>query len=109
MENKKNKNWFFKILLVLFIMFLCLYSISMNGYVENINKKKTLYTEDQIKQFETDVKNGEYLDLKDYTLVNDIDYSNKMSDFGEDVSELIAITASKSIKFFNGIFAYLFE
>ena len=93
MEKKKKGNWFLKTLLVLFIMFLCLYSISMNGYIENINKKKTLYTEEQIKKFETDVSNGEYLDLKDYTLVKDIDYSNKMSDFGEDLSEIIAVTA----------------
>ena len=109
MDNKKKNNWFLKILLVLFIIFLCLYSVSINGYVENINKKKALYTEEQIKKFEEDVRNGEYLDLKDYILVKDIDYSNKMSDFGEDLSELIAVTASKSIDFFNHIFAYLFE
>ncbi|MCH5167692.1 MAG: hypothetical protein J1F35_07400 [Erysipelotrichales bacterium] len=108
MEKKKKGNWFLKTLLVLFIMFLCLYSISMNGYIENINKKKTLYTEEQIKKFETDVSNGEYLDLKDYTLVKDIDYSNKMSDFGEDLSEIIAVTASKSIDFLNNILSYLF-
>ena len=109
MEKKKNTNWFFKILLILFIMFLCLYSISMNGYVENINKKKTLYTEEQIKKFETDVQNGEYLDLKDYTLVKDVDYTNKMSDFGEDLSKLIEKAALKSFEIFNNIFAYLFE
>lgn len=109
MDKKKKGNWFFKILIVLFVMFLCLYSMSINGYTENINMKKTLYTEEQIKKFEKDVQNGEYLDLTDYTLAKDIDYSNKMSDFGESVSEFIAATASKSIKFFNNIFSYLFE
>ena len=109
MDKKKNNNWFLKILLVLFIIFLCLYSISANGYVESINKKKTLYTEEQIEKFESDVSNGEYLDLKDYTLVEDIDYSNKMSDFGEELSELISVVATKSIKILNNIFSYLFE
>ena len=47
--------------------------------------------------------------MKDYTLVKDIDYSNKVSDFGEDLSELISLAARKSIDMFNNIFAYLFE
>lgn len=109
MEGKKKNNWFFKILLVLFIMFLCLYSMSINGYVDSINKKRTLYTEEQIKKFESDVDKGEYLDLKDYTLVDEIDYSNRMSDLGVSVSELISYTADKSIELFNQLFAYLFE
>lgn len=109
MDGKKKNNWFIKVLIVLFIMFLCLYSISINGYIENINKKKTLYTEEQIDKFEEDVNNGEYLDLKDYTLATEIDYSNKMSNFGEEVSNLISLTANKSIEIFNNIFAYLFE
>ncbi len=109
MEKKKNGEWFFKILLVLFIMFLCLYSISMNGYVDRINKKKTLYTEEQIKKFESDVEQGADLDMQDYTLIKDVDYSNKMSDLGENISELISFTADKSIKFFNTFFSYLFE
>lgn len=109
MEGKKKGNWFLKILLVLFIMFLCLYSMSINGYVDSINKKRTLYTEEQIKKFENDVSNGEYLDLKDYTLVDEIDYSNKMSDLGVEVSDLISYTANKSIDFFNKLFSYLFK
>lgn len=90
-------------------MFLCLYSMSLNGYVDNINKKKTLYTEEQKNKFEQDVDNGEYLDLKDYTLVDEIDYSNRMSDLGVELSELISYTAGKSIELFNQLFAYLFE
>ena len=109
MEKKKNNNWFSRIMIGFFIMFLRLYSMSINGYVENINMKKTLFTEEQIKNFENDVNNGEYIDMKDYTLVKDIDYSNKVSDFGEDLSELISLAARKSIDMFNNIFAYLFE
>lgn len=110
MENKKKgSNLFFKILIVLFVAFLCLYSISMNGYLQNINRDKTLYTEEQITQFESDVNNGEYLDLKDYVLVDEIDYSNKVSELGEDISELIDYTANKSIDMLNSFFSYLFE
>lgn len=109
MDAKKKSNWFFKILIVLFIAFLCLYSMSLNGYVDNMNKKKTLYTEEQIDAFERDVKNGEYLDYKEYTKVNEIDYSNRMSDLGVELSELISFTADKSIELFNQLFSYLFE
>lgn len=83
--------------------------MSINGYVDSINKKRTLYTEEQIKKFESDVDRGEYLDLKEYTLVDEIDYSNRMSDLGVSVSELISYTADKSIELFNRLFAYLFE
>lgn len=109
MDKKKKSNWFSKIMITLFIVFLCLYSISMNGYVENVNKKKTLFTEEQIAKFESDVNNGVYLDLRDYTLVNDIDYSNKVSDFGEDLSEWISLAARKSISMLNNVFSLLFE
>lgn len=108
-KKKKGGNWFYKIMIALFIMFLCLYSISMNGYIENVNMKKTLFTEEQISKFEHDVENGEYLDLRDYTLVKDVDYSNKVSDFGEDLSEFISLAARKSIALLNNAFALLFE
>jgi len=107
MENKNKTNPFFKILLVLFIMFLCLYSISENGYIEGINKNKTLYTEEQINNFESDVESGEYINSNNYTKIKDIDYSNKVSDFGEKVSDAIKEVTDYSLDFFNKLFAYL--
>lgn len=107
MENKTKTNPFLKILLVLFIMFLCLYSISENGYIEGINSKKTLYTEEQIDKFESDVESGEYIDSNNYTKIKDIDYSNKVSDFGVELSKFINNAADYSINFFNKLFAYL--
>lgn len=109
MEKKKNSNWFFRVMLVLFIMFLCLYSMSINGYVESVNMKRTLLTEEQISKFERDVDKGEYVDMNDYVLPEEVDYSNKVSDFGEKLSELIGVAARKSIDMFNNLFAYLFE
>lgn len=110
MENKNKKNnWFFKILLVLFVAFLCVYSISANGYIQNVNRNKTLYTEEQITKFETDVDNGEYLDLNDYVLADDIDYSNRVSKFGENLSDAISYTAGKTIDALHSFFSYLFE
>ncbi len=109
MEKKKKNNWFFKILILLFILFLCLYSMGMNGYIESINKNKTLYTEEQIKKFEEAIEKGEYLDLQDIKIEEKIDYSNKVSDLGVKISDLIAYLANKSIDLFNDVFSYLFE
>ncbi len=109
MEKKKNGNWFFRVMIILFVMFLCLYSMSINGYVQSVNMKKTLMTEEQIKEFESDVSKGEYLDIKDYALSENKDYSNKVSDFGEKLSDLISLAAKKSIDMFNNVFSYLFE
>lgn len=107
---KKNKtNLFTKILVVLFIMFLCLYSISANGYIEGVNKKKTLFVEEQIKSFENDVENGEYLNNKDYSLSSDVNYSNRISEFGESLSETISYTAKKTLELTQNLFSYLFE
>ncbi len=111
MEEKKKKGYslFFRALFVFFIMFLCLYSISMNGYVENINRDKTLYTEEQIAQFEKDVLSGKEVDVGDYITEETIDYSNGVSNFGEDVSEAIGYTANKAIQVIVSFFGVLFK
>lgn len=109
MENKNKINPFFKVLSILFIMFLCLYSISENGYIEGINRNKTLYTEEQIDIFEKDVESGEYINSDNYTKIKDIDYSNKVSDFGVKLSDFINEAADYSMKLFDELFSYLFN
>lgn len=90
-------------------MFLCLYSISSNGYLEKINENKTLFTDEQIRRFEEDVENGEYIDINDYILPDQVDYSNSSSELGENISSAIEYTANKSIEVFNSFFAFLFN
>ncbi len=111
MENKNNKgiNRLFKIMVLLFIVFLCLYSISLNGYVENINKDKTLYTEEQIKQFENDVLNGEEIDINKYTLPEQVDYSNDVSNLGENISDLIDYASNKALGAIVSFIGVLFK
>lgn len=109
-EGKKNKsNIFFRILFVLFILFLCLYSIGVNGYLEKSNKDRTLYTEEQIKQFEKDVENGRLMDINEYILPDEINYSNASSNLGEKISNLIDFSANKSIGALNSFFSFLFN
>lgn len=71
---------FFKLLgILLVITFLFSYFIEISGYYEyNLQNKKNL-TEEQIKQFEKDVKAGRNIDLDDYLKDNQVDYSNKLT------------------------------
>ena len=68
------------------IIFLCTYFVGASGYYEyNLQNKKNL-TEEQIKQFESDVKAGKNIDLDDYLKENKIDYSNKLTRTTSEVS-----------------------
>lgn len=64
---------------LLIFIFLCSYFIENSGYYEyNLQNKKTL-TEEQIKQFEKDVKEGKNIDLDTYLKETTIDYSNQLT------------------------------
>lgn len=108
-EKKKGTKILGRILLFLFIMFLCLYAISSTGYLQRLNQNKALFTEEQIKKFENDVENGNYVDINDYISPEKIDYSNRSSNFGEKLSKAIDYGSHKSIELFNSFFAFLFK
>ena len=75
----KHKKIFKFIIYSILILFLFSYIIEESGYYEyNLNNKKNL-TEQEIKQFETDVKEGKEIDLKEYLKDNKIDYSNNLT------------------------------
>lgn len=110
MEKKKNKyvQQFKMFFIILCIIFICLYAISLNGY-NNQEYKKTLYTEEQIKRFENDVKNGKDINIDDYLTYDEIDYSNNFSKYGEKLSNAIDFIANKSIKAIISFFSVLFK
>lgn len=61
------------------LIFLFCYFIELSGYYEyNLQNKKNL-TEEQIKQFETDIKEGKAVDLESYLEESTIDYSNSLT------------------------------
>ena len=111
MENEdiKKSNIYIRILFVLIIVFICLYSIERNGFVEKNYENKTLYTEEQIRKYENDVKSGAIMDDVDYHLNEVVDYSNESSRLGEKVSNLITKCSRKSIEILKNFFSYLFE
>ena len=77
------------VFLILFIIFICIFSASSSGYYEYSNNKKTVFTEEKIKQFEKDVDEGKNVNIKDYLETNSKDYTNKVTNFGDSVSNFI--------------------
>lgn len=94
MEDKKEKRKlvdriFGRIFLILLVFFTALYVSEATGYYEYELHKKVELTDDKIKEFEQDVKNGKNIDIKNYLVETEIDYSNGFSKTGLVVSESI--------------------
>lgn len=88
----------------LFISFLVLYFSQANGYYEDLNNKKSYLTEDKIKKFEEDVKNGKEIKVENYVVNLKKDYGNTISDFGLFTSKTFAKYFKKGMNFiFGGI------
>lgn len=111
MEESKRPRYyiFFRVLFAFFVLFLCLYSISVNGFVENQNYDKALYTEEQIEKFESDVNNGKDIDINVYLDNSKPNYENSISSLGEDISNLIDYGADKSMELLEKFFEFLLE
>lgn len=100
-EGKKNKIFNY-IFLILFVTYTAIYLMVNLGYYEYANYTKKVFTEEQIRKFEEDVKNGIALDINEYLVSEDI--VNTKKQFGLKVSEFIGKMARKSI---TGIFELL--
>lgn len=92
MEEKKDKKKlinkiFARIFLTLLVAFTALYVSEATGYYEYELHKQVVLTEDKIKEFETDVKEGKNINIKDYLDETEVDYSNNVSNTGLKISE----------------------
>ena len=105
-EKKKN-NYFLRVLLVFFIIFISLYVMDNLGYY-NIASKNKIITEEKMKEFESDVKNGKQIDVKEY-IRDDTNYKNIYSDMGYNSSLLIDQALNKSFTNIGRILKKLFH
>lgn len=98
MEEKKPKPNYFKIILIiLIIIFLSLYFMNIVGYYD-VNRNRTILTEEQIKQFERDIENGEYIDINDYLEPKNKDYDNSFSNISLNISNGIDTFLNKFLQ-----------
>ena len=58
-----------------------------NSHKAWVINRQTILTEEKIKEFEEDVKNGTFVDIKDYTENTYVDTSNTASNIGAKVGE----------------------
>lgn len=89
---------------VLFLSFLVLYFAEAGGYYESVNSKKTYLTNEKIKQFEKDVKEGREIKVENYMVEIKKDYSNNISKFGLFTSKTFSKYFKKGLtSIFSGI------
>ena len=87
--TKKKTNWLWKIFCLLFLIFIALYIALESGYYETRMSKRTTLTQENIKKFEKDIKDGKAIDIDDYVVDENIDYSNTLTKAGNDLNEVI--------------------
>ena len=103
-NNKKAWNIFKHCLIILFIIFLINYFMVNTDYYANKQKEKTILTSEKLKEFESDVSKGEYVDIKKYTSEEYIDNSSFLSNTGYKFSEVVNdFMTNKTIKIFKFI------
>lgn len=107
MDEKKKKNWFLNILCILFIIYITLYLMDNLGYY-NIAAKNKIITEEKLKEFENDIKNGEYIDLKEYVRDN-TNYKNTYSNIGYNISMGIDNILNKGLSNMGKLLKKLFK
>lgn len=90
-EDKKKlfTKFMWRCFIILLIAFSALYMSQATGYYEYEQHRNVVLTEEKIKEFESDVKDGKNIDITNYVETNEVDYSNSVSDFGMDISNTI--------------------
>lgn len=90
------------IVLILIFLFFVLYFMQASGYNEYTRNRENMLTEEQIKEYEEDIEAGKDVTIKDYLNKDKVNYDNKVSDLGLDLSELIGDVFNKGMNaFFN--------
>jgi hypothetical protein len=101
-------NWFKVIMISFFVIFIVLYLSQSTGYYEFDQYRKMKLTEDKIKEFEQDVKEGKNIDVTDYIESTVSDYHNKASKSGLKFSKFIENSFDKVMGFTHKLIENLF-
>ena len=96
-KKKKNKTFKF-IFMIFFISFLVIYFSEITGYYEYKNYKKASLTEEQVRKFENDVKEGKEVDIKEYLVVENSNYNNRLSKLTSKLSDGISNVVKSGVE-----------
>lgn len=90
----KGKNIARITIFTLLILFTTLYITQALGYFESTSRKTNVLTEEAVKRFEEDLKQGKTVKASDY-VKKENDYHNKISKSGVAVSNMIENTFNR--------------
>ncbi len=97
------KNNIFRIIaLTLVFLFVGLYFASNSGYIDYQARNKKILTENQIKQFEEDVRQNKPIDIKNYITDKEESYDNNISKMSLKLSNAIGKTFEKTLNYVFG-------
>ena len=88
------------IVLILVFLFFVLYFMQASGYNEYTRNRENMLTEEQIKEYEEDIEAGRDVTIKDYLNKDKVNYENKVSELGLDLSRLIEDIFNKGMNTF---------
>lgn len=89
-DDKRKKiinKIFWKLFLILLVGFTAIYISEATGYYEFEQHNKKVLTDDNIKLFEKDLKEGKDIDINTYADNKEIDYQNSISKMGLKMSK----------------------
>ncbi|HPF82778.1 MAG TPA: hypothetical protein PLV83_01215 [Bacilli bacterium] len=95
-ENKKTNNVIKYIFLIIFMTYTAIFVMVNMGYYEYSNYTKKVFTEEQIKKFENDIKSGIELDINNYLVDEKEVFSKKQ--IGSKISEFIGNCSKTGIE-----------
>lgn len=98
----KGKDLFRIVGMTLLFLFFGLYAASRNGYIDYQARNQMVLTEEQIKQFEEDVKNERPIDIKNYIVKEEELYDNQLSRMSLKISNTIGHTIQDILDFVFG-------
>ena len=107
MKKDKKKKIYKFIFMVFFLSFLVIYFSELTGYYEYQNHKKVTLTEEQIKQFESDIASGKEVDITEYLVIDNKTYNNSLSKLtsklSDGISNLVKSGVENTFKFLSGL------
>jgi len=87
---------------ITFLSFFVTVILSVSGYYQTELQKKTTLTNEAIKNFEKDIKEGKDIDINDYVNINKKNYDNNFTKSGRYISNklnnLISLGIEKTLK-----------
>ena len=100
----KPKKIFNTIIFVLFTLYISFYIASVSGYYEYEKKEETTLTNEKMKEFEKDLKEGKKVDIKKYLTDNTKKYAKKYGIKNRIIHSHSTMTSMNYIKKFINYF-----